>query len=111
MTGAQKCSHVNGMACELGSGAYIWMHSAARAALMACELGSGAYVWMHSAARAAFVYSRGNCSAILGDLRGSAASCSLVGSSIGGSGIAGTGLVVGVSVGVLIGGTLLRVWR
>ena len=111
MTGAQKCSHVDGMACELGSGAYVWMHSAARAALMACELGSGAYVWMHSAARAAFVYSRGDCSAILGDLRGSDALWSMVGSFIGGGASVGAGRVVGVSVCVLVGGTFRRVCR
>ncbi len=79
---------------------------------MACEFGRGAYVWMRSVARAAFEYSRGDCSAILGNLRGADASGSpgsLVGSFVGGGGIVGAGFVVGVSVGVLVGGTLLRV--
>ena len=78
---------------------------------MACELERGAYVWMRSAARAAFEYSRGDCSAILGDLRGSDASWSMVGSFIGGGASIGAGRVVGVSLGVLVGGTLLRVCR
>lgn len=94
MTGAQKCSHVHGMACEFGS---------------------GAYVWMRSAARAAFEYSRGDCNAILGDLRGAVVSCSLVcslvGSFIGGGASIGGGRAVGVPVGVLVGGTLFRVCR
>ena len=78
---------------------------------MACEFGSGAYVWMRSAARAAFEYSRGDCSAILGDLRGAVASCSMVGSFVGGGASIGGGRAVGVPVGVLVGGTLFRVCR
>ena len=84
MTGAQKCSHVHGMACEVGLGAYVWMRIAARAALE---------------------YNLGDCNAIRGDLRGGGATCSLVGSSVGG------GSVVGAAMGMVVCGVLFRVSR
>ena len=90
MTGAQKCSHVHGMACELGR---------------------GAYVWMRTAARAAFEYSRGDCSAIRGNLRGTDVVCMVAGSFVGGVASVGFVSAVGISMGVLVGGTLFRVWR
>ena len=88
MTGAQKCSHVHGMACDVGIGAYVWMATAARAALE---------------------YNRGVSSAIRGDLRGSAVSC--VGSSVGGGAPVGVAPNVGGDMGSHVGGMLFRVCR
>ena len=92
MTGAQKCSHVHGMACEFGR---------------------GANVWVRMAAKAVFEYSRGDCSAIWGNRRGSEAVCMVVGLSLGCSSSHGTGGAVGVSIGVSMGVlvTLCQVWR
>ena len=91
MTGAQKCSHV-----QEG---------------MACDVGIGAYVWMLSADRAAFEYNLGVCIAIRGDLRGVDASCAPVGSSVGGGASGGAGVDMGVTLGSLIAGMLFRVCR
>ncbi len=90
MTGAQKCSHVHGMACDVGIGAYVWMATAARAALE---------------------YKRGVRSAIRGDLRGSAVSCVSVGSSVGGGAPVDVVTNVGVAMGSHVGGMLFRVCR
>ena len=90
MTGAQKCSHNHGMACDVGIGAYIWLLSAARAA---------------------FEYNLGDCIAISGDLRGVDASCAPVGSSVGGGASGGAGVDVGVTMGSLVGGMLFRMCR
>ncbi len=89
-TGAQKCSPVPGMACNVGVAAYVCMLSADRAALE---------------------YKRGTWSAIRGDLRGAADSCVLVGSSVGGGASVGAGCAVGIVMGSLIGGMLFRVCR
>ena len=89
MTGAQKCSHVQGMACDVGI---------------------GANVWMLSADRAAFEYNLGVCIAIRGDLRGVDDCCALVGSSVGGGASGGTGVDVGVTMGSFIAGMLFRVF-
>ena len=72
ITGAQKCSHVHGMACEVGRGAYDWMAIALSAA---CE------------------YRRGVSRAIRGERRGLSGGCM--------SGVAGVALgsIVGVVVG------------
>jgi len=86
MTGAQKCSHVHEIACDVGLGAYVWVRSAESAALE---------------------YNLGDCNAIRGDLRGGAASCSPVGPSVGGG--SSVGVVVGVAMGMLVGGMLFCV--
>ena len=95
ITGAQKCSHVHGMACEVGRGAYVWMAMALSAA---CE------------------YRRGVSSAIRGERRGSSGGCrsgvvGVVCSIVGALVVNGCALiVVGVGVGSM-GGVLWRVCR
>jgi hypothetical protein len=84
MTGAQTCLHVHGMAWDVVRGAYVWMAIADRAALE---------------------YSRGVRRAMRGDLRGANVSSVSVGSS------KGAGLVVGVTMGSLVGVTLFRICR
>ena len=94
ITGAQKCSHTQGMACDVGRGAYD---------LMAMALS------------AAVEYSRGESRAILGERRSSSGGCwtGVVELAMGPLVAAETaesvgGIVVGAGVGAG-GGVLLRV--
>ena len=86
---------------------------------MACDVGRGAYVWIAMALRAAVEYSRGESNAMRGERRGSAGiGAAAVGIVVGvaaGAVCAGRrqlwGMGVGCSVGVRLGGMLLRVCR
>ena len=91
ITGAQKCSHGQGLACE---------------------------VWMEMALSAACEYSRGVSSAIRGERRGSPCGCSsgVVGMSLGSTvgATVGRGWALGAVVGAVAGisgGVLRRVCR
>lgn len=91
MTGAQKCSHVHGMAWDEGRVAYVWMAMALSAAVE---------------------YRRGDRRAILGERRrsllGSSGATLLAGWAGGVAVIMGA---VGLAMGALVGGELLRVVR
>jgi len=93
-TGAQKCSHVHGMACDVGSGAWVWIAIALSAAVE---------------------YSRGVSRAIRGERRGSIVGCKsgsgVVCRSTSAGAVAGMSVLrrlVGAAVGAG-GGMLLRV--